>query len=965
MTLTTSIITGRVPLPSDDHIVYAELTFTLSGFDTQGINVLLPGVAKRAILVESVMPSGFDLWRNTEGERGTYYEVMARWTVKDRDGTCDLFAKLPDIQIGASATYELTALFNASPFPLPTNTFWMSITPAEYNAAIEAVAAAAASAAAAAASEGSIVERIPKLVSFRGDGIINTIVFSGVYTNRKAFMVFIGSVFQTSIAPVGEPERFAVTNDGVNTTLTFDEPFPDGVMVHGQAQTQISIPIADPSLITMPDGSDALDLWGQSKVFASRAAAVAWRAANTPPANMQASFDGVDVRYNGGDAAASLPALLGFRPKNDVLNLLQAGSASDLAADFAGIFAEAIADAAARNWKLLVPQGNWLTNPISYDFPAAGKLDMEFAQGAKLIGPAHFQHFAGNGVLTAFTLTTWATASTDELTGMKVSASNVETVLTLGDAVNGFTRVGAVVTVGSSVTIATGETLVISSINAILKITGENGDVGLRFRGGHFDNGLMGYVGQQASGTCVSLTTIRRLEWDGAPTFENSTGKSWADPPLERRGDSGLVLANVERANVYSPLFLHQPDLGNYTTGLARGSPPETYYIDDGRFINFFGAHSFNCNTAMRTSRNGGGYGMYGASADQCSTGFLADNVSSDGLGPARNIIIQGFTGRKLGREMLDIREVDSCVINGLCVEDWGRNPDGTEVATGINGLFAFRQVKHLDATGIVIRYEEWSPVASPHPIIVFSNGRTIVDRFNARIEVPHSAVGNGSVGVNVTGALGSTSLVNMELTTINIDTPITLPADTVAEVMSARVTKIVKNGDTMVSTEKWRQAKGRVIPMTTDVPDESTGTFVPTLVFQTPNGATVTAGTGNFGKFMRRGNFITVSLSLRVNVVWGGSAPSGTARISWTAGTAPDFGEPFGRHISFWNDTNPTIAATIDLSAFRSGVNLLTLTKLNEDRTRTTFDAASFYDTTNTYFRVDMTFSYALDGVM
>ena len=36
MTLTTSTITGRVPLPTDENLQFAELTFALSGLDTEG-----------------------------------------------------------------------------------------------------------------------------------------------------------------------------------------------------------------------------------------------------------------------------------------------------------------------------------------------------------------------------------------------------------------------------------------------------------------------------------------------------------------------------------------------------------------------------------------------------------------------------------------------------------------------------------------------------------------------------------------------------------------------------------------------------------------------------------------------------------------------------------------------------------------------------------------------------------------
>jgi hypothetical protein len=704
--------------------------------------------------------------------------------------------------------------------------------------------------------------------------------------------------------------------------------------------------------------------YGSIRHFATRADALTWVSLNPAPAvGTMLHWEGISVYYDGVNTGLPAPALAGYSPANDVLNLKHTASASSLASDFAGVMAQAIADAASKKWKLLVPKGNWATQPIVYDFLAAASLDIEFAQGAKLIGPAQFQHFAGNGVLTSFTLTNWTTASTDVLVAMKVSAANVETVLTFADAVNGFTRSGAIVTVGSAVTIATGETLVVCASNSILKITGENGDVRLRLRGGYFDNGAMGYVLSQAAGTCVNLQTIRGLDWDGAPIFSNTSKKSWMDLPLLRRGDSGLVLANVEQANIRGAVFEYQPDLGVYITGLARGTPPETYYIDDGRMINLFGCHALGCDTAYRTARKGGGAGFYGNTVTEGSSGIIADDVSSGGLGASRNIIIQGLIGRKIGRDMLDIRGVNSCVISGVAVEDWGRKPDGTVVNT--RPLFSFGAVKHLHASGIVARYEEWTPPATPQAVVSFNGGRTIVDKFEARIERPYASIGDGSVGVVVTGAIGALSYLPLDLTTINVDTPLSLPGSSVDNAVTANIAKITHDGSSIFTVSKWRVANARIIPETTGVPLESTGVaVVPTLTMQTPNGAVVTATGSSTGKYIREGNMVHAKLSMQVNVTWG-TAPTGFIRMTWGAGQLPDVGEIFATHVSFWNSTNPLPSNVADISVFRSAVNQLSFRFLNEAGTNTILDAAAFFATTSTFFRIDLSFSYAVDGLI
>ena len=153
MALTTSTITGRVPLPTDEVLQYAELTFALSGLDTQGADVLPGGIIKRVTLVNSELPAGFKLWRNTSGLRGTHYRVLARWTVKDRDGVRDQYADLGIVQVGASASYTLASLINSS-VPAAIGTFWSSITQAQYDEAIGALDATIAAKDAALGSAG-------------------------------------------------------------------------------------------------------------------------------------------------------------------------------------------------------------------------------------------------------------------------------------------------------------------------------------------------------------------------------------------------------------------------------------------------------------------------------------------------------------------------------------------------------------------------------------------------------------------------------------------------------------------------------------------------------------------------------------------------------------------------------------------------------------------------------------------
>ena len=145
MALSKSTITGRVPLPTDENMQFAELTFALSGLDTEGASVLPGGVSTRIVLIDSDIPPGFELWQNMAGLHGTHYRVLARWTVKDRDGIRDQYADLGVIQIGSDPSYTLADLINNG-VPPAIGTFWSAITQAQYDAVIQAAADAQASA---------------------------------------------------------------------------------------------------------------------------------------------------------------------------------------------------------------------------------------------------------------------------------------------------------------------------------------------------------------------------------------------------------------------------------------------------------------------------------------------------------------------------------------------------------------------------------------------------------------------------------------------------------------------------------------------------------------------------------------------------------------------------------------------------------------------------------------------------
>lgn len=134
-----------------------------------------------------------------------------------------------------------------------------------------------------------VVNVLPIERTATGDGTIDTLVFPGVFTEKKRFYdVSIGGVAQT-------PDDFALSNNGVQTTMTFVEPFPIGAIAVAKVMQNLSL--SAPSVLS----------------FADRAAVIGWIGANpTPPVGTVLAWNGVAVRYIG--SGVVIPDMPGYVP---------------------------------------------------------------------------------------------------------------------------------------------------------------------------------------------------------------------------------------------------------------------------------------------------------------------------------------------------------------------------------------------------------------------------------------------------------------------------------------------------------------------------------------------------------------------------------------------------------------------------------------------------------------------------
>lgn len=139
MSLTTSNITGRVPLPTNEPTIRAVVTFTLVGYDTQGRNAIPSGAdAVFTLNRDAEIQAGAKLWRNTAGLRGTVYRMTATW-FEPSNMRAQKSYSFGYVQVGDAADYTIADLLNSAPPDAVPDSWWSSITQEQYDEVIEAV----------------------------------------------------------------------------------------------------------------------------------------------------------------------------------------------------------------------------------------------------------------------------------------------------------------------------------------------------------------------------------------------------------------------------------------------------------------------------------------------------------------------------------------------------------------------------------------------------------------------------------------------------------------------------------------------------------------------------------------------------------------------------------------------------------------------------------------------------------
>ncbi len=524
--------------------------------------------------------------------------------------------------------------------------------------------------------------------------------------------------------------------------------------------------------------------------YASRAELEAWElAGNTVAPNRVVDAGGDRYQRTPG---LNLPALNNWSPANGVLNFTAAGSAASLATDFDGYFSQWLQDCSANNWLARMGTSADPYEVQQIDVPLPGDLRLDLS-GSRIVGKTDWQQFSIAPGQTVFTITDWPYAA-NGTSAIVVAPDNSYVVVTDG---SDYTIAGQVVTFGTAPEPSlTGYTLYIGQRSAAINFVSSTRSR-LYVRGGWLDLSSRGYIETQASGSGWRLNGWGSTYWDGAPHVQNMGGR-WFDDILDRRSDAAWVINDCHNTELHGISALGMCDATVYATGGGDGGSS----ADDGFGLKIIGGWSTRCNIDIKDTRQGASLQITGRTARDCKAGVTSGIVGA-GIESARNYQVTNYMAFRTARRAFDIRDIARGSYIQARIEDWGRNPDGTEfLLNGVNDSnAAFFSNADLSQINLNISHRSQDvPVA--RPAIQFSgvcNGNTVT-----------GTIADSDVGIAETGGDGGSEYANYyDTVMVDVDTKLNLSADTNSDY---KLRVVATTAGVVTSATVWQNApyKGR-----------------------------------------------------------------------------------------------------------------------------------------------------------
>jgi hypothetical protein len=137
---TTSVITGRILLPDNTAPINGILRLVLSGVDTDTGEVIAQAAQDWALETDGDLPSGLEVYNNSEGIRATFYRAYLLHSVADPFGAASVQREvyLGVFQLGdGDATANIQVLLDHG-VTEAIGTFWTAISEADAEAVLDA-----------------------------------------------------------------------------------------------------------------------------------------------------------------------------------------------------------------------------------------------------------------------------------------------------------------------------------------------------------------------------------------------------------------------------------------------------------------------------------------------------------------------------------------------------------------------------------------------------------------------------------------------------------------------------------------------------------------------------------------------------------------------------------------------------------------------------------------------------------
>lgn len=581
---------------------------------------------------------------------------------------------------------------------------------------------------------------------------------------------------------------------------------------------------------------------------------------------------------------------LALDPIDGSFDVALAGSASDLANDFAGVLAQMLVDCQSRGLTAVIsrnPEGSpyqcLSCNPV---FTGNRRLSVRFEDGAHIVGIARDQQWDMDGTRTVFAITDFD--PTDGVSAMFVDTSDGSAQKVFPWGTGGgepeFALSGNTLTL--SETRLPGFKLVISSKRGVLSFDGgiHSGHMNRLYLFGRLivDCSELQAIKASASGTACSVNYFENYDLRNFSLDVLNNGGGLDDPWDQRTLDSALVTLGNLAGTVGHVRAERAMDLVWYDSG---GGIPGGG--DQARFTTAGLIEGVGCSALLKTVRENVGCRIQQAVAIDCGTGPL--DGDTNGLVSGFDIHVDDLYVSHPRRYGLDWRDTFSgCSVGTLTVRNPGRDLDGNLIEDAIAAV-RFSSAKLVQIGQCMVHYEGMDPVPGL-PAVLFNGGG------NYGNDIGQLVVKDMGIGVQETGLLEGDTANSVRGKFVDVAQPLALQN---GSSLRYDIDLIDTTGPEVVSKRHSGVGKNAIIPDRSD--------FQPIVYYQHGSATITPSENVHIGVLRRTQGGWFILCTCRWLQEWSGDAPSGLFRVSLeNSGLLSAQGRNARCNVTNWNNNMP-----------------------------------------------------------